>query len=46
MNHVADTADTAREALADSANPLVDKVPWQAGWNDRVCYIRALKPAQ
>ena len=30
----------------ESSGFEVDKAHWQAGWNDRVCYIRAQKPAQ
>lgn len=31
-------------ALIEASGFIVDKVHWQKGWNDRVCYIRALKP--
>ena len=32
--------------LIESSGFEVDKAHWQAGWNDRVCHIRAQKPAQ
>ena len=30
--------------LIEKSGFVVDRVHWQSGWNERVCYIRALKP--
>jgi len=45
-HHVWRPAYAELRALIESSGFEVDKVHWQAGWNDRVCYIRAQKPVQ